>query len=242
MMVYPRALVARHIYARTVAAWPSAEPTDKPPGRYPPIRCPRPPRDARELAPIPAGPARRTRTAEPGPTLSARRTRRQPCHGTGRTRVGAPARYPRVPPNRVATARGIPGRYPTARADASPTYPRGPTAQPGGNRRTGPTAVPLAYRATARGPTIPATVPYPRADTGYNQTGPTLTQPRGPLPAPIPRRPPDPRRTRADHRTQVCYNPRQQTRNPPSNTHSNPKTESNTCSNRTNVRKPNVKT
>jgi hypothetical protein len=44
-MVYPRALVARHIYARTVAAWPSAEPTDKPPGRYPRVWCPRLPRD-----------------------------------------------------------------------------------------------------------------------------------------------------------------------------------------------------
>lgn len=43
MVVYPRALVARHIYARAVAAWPSAEPTDKPPGRYP--RCPRLQRD-----------------------------------------------------------------------------------------------------------------------------------------------------------------------------------------------------
>lgn len=160
MMVYPRALVARHIYARTVAAWPSAEPTDKPPGRYPPIRCPRPPRDARELAPIPAGPARRTRAPIPG-----------------------------------------------------------------------------------RPPNLPA--PYPRADTGYNQTGPTLTQPRGPLPAPIPGRqppaipgrPPDPSRTRTDHRTQVCYNHRQQTRNPPSNTHSNPKpnrtpVRTNKCSNR----------
>lgn len=44
-MGYPRALAARHIYARTVAAWTNAEPTDKPPGRYPRIRCPRLPRD-----------------------------------------------------------------------------------------------------------------------------------------------------------------------------------------------------
>ena len=198
---------------------------------------------------------------------------------TGNRRIPAPTAYmpasrPRGPtavPSRVATARDIPGRYPTARADASPTYPRGPTAQPSGNRRagpttaghTGPTAVPLTYRATARGPTIPATVPYPRADTGYNQTGPTLTQPRGPLPAPIPgrlsavgitsrdhrtradpRRPPDQRAPGALPATpaQVCYNPRQQTPKPPSNTHSNPKTESNTCSIEQMFESTNVKT
>lgn len=52
MMGYPRALAARYEIARTVAAWPSAKPTDTP-GRYPRAWCPKLPRDlpACHLAP-----------------------------------------------------------------------------------------------------------------------------------------------------------------------------------------------
>jgi len=137
-----------------------------------------------------------------------------------------PASRPRGPtavPNRAATARDIPGRYPTARADASPTYPRGPTAQPSGNRRTGP---PGDHRRPYRADRRTAGIPRNRARADHT----------GSRAIPARRYRLQPNRADANPtartatRAQVCYNPRQQTPKPPSNTHSNPKTESNTCS------------
>jgi len=113
MMVYPRALVARHIYARTVAAWHYAEPTDKPPG-YPLPPCPRLPRDlsARDLV---AG------------TIPARQRDGTACHRA------PPSRYPRALPRALADTRvPCPSRYragqPSAHALAIAAKPPDPLA------------------------------------------------------------------------------------------------------------------